>query len=169
MNDLELQNLVARGAVTFEKGQTRSTIDLFMATERLVDEVVSCRLWEHEYGSDHRAILAEFDTDITTIEPQERLLFKHANWQGVRGAVTARLGELPPAENIERFLDKLMTIVQEAVRRHTPVAKPSPYAKRWWTQELTELRRDYTRWRNEARRTRRAGALDRQLEPWTVS
>ena len=115
MNDLELQNLVARGAITFERGQTQSTIDLFMATERLVDEVVSCRLWEHEYGSDHRAILAEFDTDITTIEPQERLLFKHANWQGVREAVTARLGELPRTENIELFPNTLMTIVHEAV------------------------------------------------------
>jgi hypothetical protein len=115
MNDLELQNLVAREAITFERGQTQLTIDLFMATERRVDEVVSCRLLEHEYGSDHRAILAEFDTDITTIEPQERLLFKHANWQGMREEVTARLGELPRTENIELFPNTLMTIVHEAV------------------------------------------------------
>jgi hypothetical protein len=50
-----------------------------------------------------------------------------------------------------------MTAVTEAVSKLTPKAKPSLYAKRWWTTDLTQLRRTYTYWRNQARSRRRAG------------
>lgn len=51
-----------------------------------------------------------------------------------------------------------MSVVLEAVHTLTPKAKPSPYAKRWWTQDLTQLRRIYTYWRNRARAERREWA-----------
>ncbi|KAJ3487744.1 hypothetical protein NLG97_g6342 [Lecanicillium saksenae] len=43
-------------------------------------------------------------------------------------------------------------------------AKPSSVAKRWWTEDLTQLRRIYTHWRNKARSARRAGCRARALE-----
>jgi hypothetical protein len=54
--------------------------------------------------------------------------------------------------------------VLEAVHALTPRARPSPCAKRWWTQDLTQLRRVYTHWRNRARAARRAGAARPDLE-----
>ncbi|EEA25303.1 reverse transcriptase, putative [Talaromyces marneffei ATCC 18224] len=57
-----------------------------------------------------------------------------------------------------------MTAVTEAVLKLTPKAKPSPYAKRWWTADLTQLRRIYTYWRNQARSRRRAGCAIPDLE-----
>ncbi len=45
----------------------------------------------------------------------------------------------------------------------TPKARPSPHAKRWWTTDLTQLRRIYTYWRNRARTERRAGADQSRL------
>jgi hypothetical protein len=45
-----------------------------------------------------------------------------------------------------------------------PRAKPSPYAKRWWTTDLTRLRRIYTYWRNQARACRRRGREAADLE-----
>jgi ribonuclease HI len=57
-----------------------------------------------------------------------------------------------------------MSAVVEAVQVLTPKARPSPYAKRWWTTELTELRRIYTHWRNRARTERRAGRWIAELE-----
>ncbi|KAM4067188.1 hypothetical protein HRG_001177 [Hirsutella rhossiliensis] len=50
-----------------------------------------------------------------------------------------------------------MSVVLEVVRALAPRARPSPYAKRWWTSDLTQLRRIYTYWRNRARSSRRAG------------
>ncbi|KAL9561263.1 hypothetical protein ACKAV7_014618 [Fusarium commune] len=47
--------------------------------------------------------------------------------------------------------------VLDAIDNLVPRAKPSPYAKRWWTTDLTRLRRMYTYWRNQARACRRRG------------
>lgn len=57
-----------------------------------------------------------------------------------------------------------MAAVTEAVYGLTPKAKPSPYAKRWWTTDLTRLRRTYTFWRNQARSRRRMGQTSLDLE-----
>src|SRR5512146_106839 len=57
-----------------------------------------------------------------------------------------------------------MTAVTEAVYGLTPKAKPSPYAKRWWTTDLTRLRQAYTCWRNQARSRRRMGQTSLELE-----
>jgi hypothetical protein len=57
-----------------------------------------------------------------------------------------------------------MQVVLEPVNTLTPKAKPSPYAKRWWTQDLTKLRQVYTYWRNGARVQRRGGEALPALE-----
>ena len=57
-----------------------------------------------------------------------------------------------------------MEAVTEAVFELTPKAKPSPYAKRWWTTDLTQLRRSYTYWQNQARSQRRVGRVTPELE-----
>jgi len=51
-----------------------------------------------------------------------------------------------------------------AVEKHVPIAQPCKYAKRWWTEDLTKLRKDYTYWRNQARAVRRNGQRDNGLE-----
>ncbi|KAF5234151.1 hypothetical protein FANTH_12253 [Fusarium anthophilum] len=43
-------------------------------------------------------------------------------------------------------------------------SQPSPYAKRWWTDDLTQLRHIYTYLRNRARTARRAGQSSSDLE-----
>ena len=60
--------------------------------------------------------------------------------------------------------DRLMRTVLDAVHALTLTAKPSPYAKRWWTQDLSELRRLYTHARNAARSQRRSGIARPELE-----
>ena len=57
-----------------------------------------------------------------------------------------------------------MSVMLEAVPALTPKAKPSPHAKRWWTEDLTQLRRIYTRWRNQARAERRWRGPAQELE-----
>jgi hypothetical protein len=57
-----------------------------------------------------------------------------------------------------------MTVVTDAVEALTPKAEPSPYAKRWWTKDLTHLRRIYNYHRNQARTLRRYGNEDQELE-----
>ena len=75
----------------------------------------------------------------------------------IRKQIENRLRVLPTEGNTQEQVDRLMAVVQEMVVTLTPKAKPSTYAKKWWTRDLTQLRRIYTHWRNRARTCRRAG------------
>ncbi|EAQ87075.1 hypothetical protein CHGG_08328 [Chaetomium globosum CBS 148.51] len=88
----------------------------------------------------------------------------NAPWAEIRTRVAANLERIPWDGNVQQQTDRLMAAVTEAVYGLTPKAKPSPYAKRWWTTDLTRLRQTYTFWRNQARSRRRIGQTAPELE-----
>lgn len=80
MSELDLQLYLSHGTITY-LGNSRGgefTIDLFMATNRLLAERVVCQTYETEPGSDHLAINTKFVTD--TLEPPfaPKRLYKNA-------------------------------------------------------------------------------------------
>ncbi|KAF2176142.1 hypothetical protein K469DRAFT_761238, partial [Zopfia rhizophila CBS 207.26] len=95
-------------------------IDLILATPGPASDLAKCPIWEHEHGSNHRAIRTNFWIDTDT----------QANVDEMAGC-----------------LSKLVNTVSEA---HCPRAKPSPCTNRWWNESLTALRKSYTYWRNRA-------------------
>ena len=58
----------------------------------------------------------------------------------------------------------IQEVTQTAIEQHCPKAKPSKHAERWWSNELTSMRKEYTRTRNLARAKRRQGRQDDHLE-----
>ena len=46
------------------------------------------------------------------------------------------------AAKLEETVDKLVGSIQEVVNQNVPITKPSTYMKRWWSQELTELKKE---------------------------
>lgn len=52
-----------------------------------------------------------------------------------------------------------MEIVTDAIDQHNPIAKPCPYAKRWWNEDLSLLRKAYSRLRNQMSRRRQDGEI----------
>ncbi|RKK69233.1 hypothetical protein BFJ71_g17742, partial [Fusarium oxysporum] len=115
-------------------------------------------------GSDHRAIETEFDISVPVPQVRERLLLKNAPWKEINIRIATALKSSPEECTVQQKTDRLMTVVLEAIRALTPRAKPSPYAKRWWTSDLTQLRQIHTHWRNRARASRRAGRICEELE-----
>jgi exonuclease III len=164
MNELALSSLLPRGTKTWHGGDYDTTIDLVLATDELAATMVKCAIHGTEHGSDHCAIETIFDTSVPVPRPQERLLLKNAPWKEINMRITRALGPVSPWDTVQQQTDTLMTVVLEAVHALTPKARPSPYAKRWWTADLTQLRRIYTYWRNRARTERRAGRTIADLE-----
>ena len=164
MNELALSSLLPRGTKTWHGGDYDTTIDLVLATDELAATMVKCAIHGTEHGSDHCAIETIFDTSVPVPRPQERLLLKNAPWKEINMRITRALGPVSPCDTVQQQTDTLMTVVLEAVHALTPKARPSPYAKRWWTADLTQLRRIYTHWRNRARTERRAGRTIANLE-----
>ncbi|KAK0367645.1 hypothetical protein CLIM01_14998 [Colletotrichum limetticola] len=148
MSEHSLRSLLPRGTRTWEKNDAATTIDLSLASEELARTVVRCALHETDHDSDHRAIETIFDTAVPEIESRPRLLLKNAPWKQI----------------MQQQTDRLMSVVCEAVEALTPTDKPSPYAKRWWMADLTQLRQIHTHWRNRVRAERRAGSSQPELE-----
>jgi hypothetical protein len=134
------------------------------ASENLTDAMVKCAVHKTEHGSDHRAIETVLDTPWPAPKYQERLLFKNAPWKEINARIASTLAATPSEGTAQQKTDRLMSVVGEAVHALTPKAKASPYAKRWWTADLTQLRQIHTYWRNHARSERRAGRNAPHLE-----
>jgi len=161
-----LQLLTQRGVPTWERNGSASTIDLTMASERLFDDRDTCHVFDNEYGSDHRAIhtaigMGEAVEDLTA----SRYLLQKADWKAIRDRIERHLANNPfPTDDLEAMQGYIQEVTQTAIDHHCPKAKPSKHAKRWWTNDLTSLRKEYTKARNLARSRRRQGRRDDSLK-----
>lgn len=168
MSEFALSSLLKRGTKTWQGGghggDCESTIDLVLASENLTGSMVKCAVHGTEHGSDHRAIETVFDVPVPVAKQQERLLLKNAPWKEINARITTSLDSTPSDGTVQQRTDRLIAAVLEAVHTLTPKARPSPYAKRWWTTDLTQLRYIYTYWRNHARSERRVGRIASHLE-----
>ncbi|KAM4056517.1 endonuclease-reverse transcriptase domain-containing protein [Hirsutella rhossiliensis] len=157
MDDFSLCSLLPRGTKTWQGPDKESTIDLVLASAELADEVISCVIHPTEHGSDHRAIQTTFDIQVPERTFPQRLLLRNAPWVAIAARVEDELRPLPWTVGVQTQADQLMRVVTKVLHDLTPRAQPPPYAKRWWTKDLTRLRRTYTYWRNQARAQRRVG------------
>ena len=169
MTDLHLHSLLPRGTITYEGAVGQSTIDLILASDDLTDDVMQCDIYGEEHGSDHRAIRTSLNIRRPERTLRSRLLVRHAPWPRIQDAVRQGLTTLPrDIRNLDQFTDDFLQVVTSAVETYTPRTRPSLYTQRWWTADLTRLRRDYTYWRNQARSHRRVGVRNEPLEARTL-
>lgn len=98
-----------------------------------------------------------FDNSVPAPKQQERLLLKNAPLKEINARIAGTLNATSMEAQCSIKREKPMSVVSEAVYTLTPKARPSLYAKRWWTTDLTQLRCIYTYWRNKARTERREG------------
>jgi len=167
MNELGLQSLLPRGTPTYDAG---TTIDLSLASQLLVEDLRWCRVWPTQYGSDHESIETAFELEVPQDDVRPRRLFRNTNWEKASKQLALDLSSHPLPElsghpdDIDAFAEELTHRVQVATLSNTPESRPTPFAKRWWSLELTSLRRSYTAARNQACALRRAGPRNETLE-----
>jgi hypothetical protein len=168
MADWGLTSLLRRGTTTYEEGPRRSTVDLVLASTGLSRRVARCRIHHIEHGSDHRAIDTTFRCkEQPTPSSRARFLFREAPWADINRAVEdlqTEVIDIISCSDLDATVGRLTSRVSSAIHQLTPVARPSPYSKRWWTPELTELRDTYTWARNRCTRARRYGFTLPELE-----
>jgi hypothetical protein len=88
-------------------------------------------------------------------------MYKNADWERIGQGVSQAIQEPPTIEQLqttrglERESDRFMRAILTTIDQHTQRAKPSPYAKRWWTPTLTTLRQTMTALRNRVTTLRR--------------
>jgi exonuclease III len=164
IGDYSLQSLLPNSTKTWARNRQESTIDLIFASEELATMLIQCRVHGIEHGSDHRAIETTFNIAPPERIVEQRLLFKNAPWKAIQDRISRAFQNIPIGLEMQEQADQLMATVLEAVQALTPKAKPSPYAKRWWTTDLTNLQRAYTFLRNQVKTCQRRGFAFKRLE-----
>ena len=163
MESLSLISLLPIGTITRRQRNEESTIDLMLATAKLADVKLCCCIHNTQHGSDHFPIETHFDLAILDRPDSDRFLFKEAPWKEMNDALTEKFQTFAPAGTQERC-DRLLKTVSEIIQQMVPKARPSPYAKRWWSKGLTALRKTQSNLRNLVRFNRKDRIDNAQLE-----
>jgi hypothetical protein len=105
--------------------------------------MTKCIIHATDHGSDHEAIETTVGIHVPEPTTKPRLLLKNAPWKAINDRIATALQAFPLGGTVQQQTDRLMSVVLGAVHELTPKAKSSPYAKRWWTSDLTQLRQIY--------------------------
>lgn len=152
------------GTITWEhqSKDLATTVDVILGSVGIREKLEYCRIHTTDYGSDHKPVALSYNgRQVEDAGEGTKRLYRDADWGIIRAATSSALGRGQDRERItdawlldeaaKTFLNEISMILEE----HVPRAKESPYAKRWWTKELSTLRKDYTIKRNRVTTLRR--------------
>ena len=139
------QRLTHRHSVT--KKWTR--LDQVFLSDHSLDALISCDVLQSTPGicTDHIPILTNIDMAIPHVPTKEIENFRNVDWDEFRKELNTRLGRLgvpTPIENQENLdseCDKLTQVLKETIGSKVPTSEISSKSKRWWTKELSILRK----------------------------
>ena len=120
------------------------------------DPIITCNTKPgvHPPRTDHLPIVMELDLTIQQATPSPTQDMRKANFNIINTKLQTRLEEQHPTkciwckEDVEGAVDTLVRIIKEILDEEVPISKPLPYAKRWWTGELTKLKKEKNRLSN---------------------
>jgi hypothetical protein len=132
-----------------------STLDIVFTSYGLANNMVYCVIHTVDYGSDHKGIVLETSILLDNYkEKEKKRLYYNTDWEAIRAAFKQNLAtrytwtSLDTKSQLDQAAEDLVALVNTTLDEMVPRAKPSPYAKRWWTRELSQLRYQLTVLRN---------------------
>jgi hypothetical protein len=119
-------------------------VDNIFCNDELVDSIVKCTTDDasRPVKTNHYPIITQLDIIAPKVTSKPRPNFRLANWLELISTLKNILNNLaPPTELMDtqrfnRTLNELNNTIQDAIRKHVKMSKPSPYSKRWWSTEL---------------------------------
>jgi len=127
--------------------------DNVFCVDHLVSAVVKCDTMQHETPptTDHFPIDTTLDFELLKPEEEAKRNFRETDWEKFRKELETRLGgcvveeEIRSAETMEMRLRRVEEAIIATMEKVVPLQRPSPFSKRWWTQELRETRKKVAR------------------------
>ncbi|KAH9828554.1 uncharacterized protein C8Q71DRAFT_672091, partial [Rhodofomes roseus] len=128
--------------------------DNVFASKGLADSLLECRtaLDLRPPATDHFPVVTTLQLDLPHSTPRTFRNFRKVEWPEFRTKLVLRLQDLPDVEkgiptkeSFNTILDALMNALTETIEETVPETKPPPFAKRWYSKELNNLRREVGR------------------------
>ena len=127
----------------------RSRLDQVFISDHSGDLVVKCEIMPERRGinTDHLPIMTVLNLDISKVQADHPPNFRDVDWEEFGKELEKRLAALTPASPIltqrqlDRQCDDLTKALQGTINVQVPTTEITPKSKRWWTKELTQLRK----------------------------
>ncbi|KAH9955355.1 hypothetical protein BC827DRAFT_1099873, partial [Russula dissimulans] len=124
-------------------------LDQVFLSDHSSDLLIACETKPDCRGvnTDHLPIITELNLSAAQATEDTLLNFREVNWDEFREGLSTQLRMLRQPERIQsqQELDLCCGELTEAIQRmisdEVPVTKLTPRTKRWWTKELTQLRK----------------------------
>ncbi|CAA7269138.1 unnamed protein product [Cyclocybe aegerita] len=139
---------------TLEALSTKDTtqVDNVFCSEGMAKDFDRCDM-EPEWRpvcTDHFPIMSTINIQMQSNMPRPRRNFRETDWEEFRQELKKGLekierprefkeGEEEAFESARRELER---VVIETIEKVVPMTNPTPYAKRWWTKDLTKMRKE---------------------------
>lgn len=156
------------GMATLEATRTKNTTrpDNVFCTEAILERLRLCAAApaDRPACTDHFPVQTVFDIPTEAAPARPRRDFRRVDWAEFDRSLAERLDARALPEKItsvahfDSTLDALMSDLQETIAEHVPMAQDTPYIKRWWSKDLTKMRRQKEKLGRRSHRNR----LDRQ-------
>jgi hypothetical protein len=106
--------------------------------------------------ADHMPIITILDLPLPRSSAAKSLDFRAADWPTISNALAQQFEAKSPAVHIkskEEFykkVDDLVQIISTVLEKHLEEKNPNPFQRRWWTMELTSLKKKQNRLSNRS-------------------
>ena len=149
--DAGLELALPSGIPTHKHNVTKkwSRVDQVFVSDHSENAIITCDTQIDQWGinTDHLPILTIMNLSAEIKEASEIPNFREVDWDEFRKGLKTQLDKLPPAApiNTQRQLDTncedLTKAIQKTINSQVPTSTITSKSKRWWTKELTQLRR----------------------------
>ena len=150
--EIGLDLALPAGTPTHEHNITKrwSRLDQVFVTEHTLDVLMQCKalLMEQGLNMDHFPVISNLDINIDITPKKAISNFRDVDWKEFRKVLGGKINKwgvpnfIRSQAMLDRECDKLTTALQETIGEVVPEVILGPQAKRWWTKELTNLRKD---------------------------
>ena len=149
--DIGLELALPSGIPTHRHSVTKlwSRLDQVFISDCSINALISCETQPDHWGvnTDHLPILTVLNLKAEHVVEQEIPNFRDVDWEEFQKELSTQLDKIPAPSTItsqsqlNRACESLTKALQRTIEFQVPTATITPKSKRWWTKELTQLRR----------------------------
>ncbi|KAJ7838840.1 hypothetical protein B0H13DRAFT_1650512 [Mycena leptocephala] len=147
--DFDLDLALPQGTLTHQSAahKTWNTLDLVFTLSDILDAIIQCDALPalRLPGADHLPVIAILDYKLLRVPDTPRHNFQGVDWDEFNKVLVKYLTEHPISTDINSTADydttylALDKMLQTIIASHVPLLSSSPFAKCWWTKELSDL------------------------------
>jgi ribonuclease HI/endonuclease/exonuclease/phosphatase family metal-dependent hydrolase len=155
ITDYAMSMALPKGLPTLRAHRTKNwtRVDNVFYSEGLEGSITRCTTLPGRRGvkTDHVPIITHLDLPIAQAKEENFHDFRSVIWEDFRDELVIRLEGIPPPVEItnqqqfERAIKDLTTTIKGTIEAVVDFTKPCPHTKRWWTKELSALKKQVNR------------------------